>query len=584
MVEFDKKDAALYNAFQNLFPTDFGDVNVDEMAKKAQAKKEEDQAKEVIVARIEKMKAAEAAKEEEMRKYAPIEEETLNENTEEQLLENPVANIPHIDEIMTNDNVAPEKVDEAYNALLNTQLTDEQIQQINEHMEENPDAKAMKEIAEKIESGELSAEGELINASISVNPETGERQVVEVNPEFKPDNTNLEELVENPDIDHADIELSDEVIQKTAEDQFNELKPEEMFDLVALVKEYKEGKVTNNQAFERLPIFLKNQFNDEARKAGIPLNNLKTYKKAFVKSVMQDLIDTAEMQQASIDFDKQIAQIYQDYGNDVSLLYQSGIFEKIQTLRNTVEDMSKENEDGSKDEKIQSINDIIDSLFESIYFEKFASFVKTAKIKPIEWEKPQKVFRDFIVKYENSKFMISDINNIIPALQRYCGFEEKDAYEFGLLFCKYTRNMKASNLAEHSFMYYVIANIISLNTYGITDIDNSDNKFLAILVHNLTNLMKSRKDKSFEYIPEKIDEDYMSTIIVKASEKAKELEEEAERVEDEDVCTTECDSEDSTEESGEVTSESTVSEQDGSILSSNDSSDPIATETSSDVD
>lgn len=568
-VEVDNKDLAVYTAFSNLFPTDFGEVNIDELAKKAQDKKEEDQAKEIIAARIEKMQKN------------SIESEKINEEMKK---ESPINNIPHINEIMNSDNVEDEKIDEAYDALLTTCLTDEQIDQINNEAENDPDAKIMKEISKKIDSGELSNEGEIVNAAISINPETGERQIIETDVEFEPDNTSFDELIDNPDIDHTDIELSDDVIKKAAEDQFNELNPTEMLELINLVKEYKNGKISNGAAFEKLPLFLKNKFNEEAKKAGIPLNNIKSYKKAFVKGIMQDLINTAELDQASVDFDKQIAQIYQEYGNDVSLLYQSSIFEKIQTLKNTVDDISKDNEDGSKDEKIKNINDIIDGLFESIYFEKFSKFVKNAKIKPIEWEKPQKVFRDFILKYENSKFMISDINNILPALQKYCDFTEEEAYEFTILFCKYTRTMKSSNLADHSFMYYVIANIISLNTYGVPDIDNSDNKFLIILKHNLINLMKSRSDKSFDYIPEKIDDEYMSTIIVKASEKAKELEE-AERIEDEENdCTTSYNSEDSAEESGEVTSESTISTQDGSILSSDNIDIEVSSETSSDED
>ena len=65
--------------------------------------------------------------------------------------------------------------------------------------------------------------------------------------------------------------------------------------------------------------------------------------------------------------------------------------------------------------------------------------------------------------------------------------------------------------------------------------------------------MKSRYDKSLEYTAEKIDEEYMGTIIVKASEKAKELEEvslDEEEFEDDD--TNNCDPRESAEESCEV--------------------------------
>ena len=61
-----------------------------------------------------------------------------------------------------------------------------------------------------------------------------------------------------------------------------------------------------------------------------------------------------------------------------------------------------------------------------------------------------------------SKFIISDVTLILEPLKQFCGFTEDEAEDMAILFCKYCANMRPANLEEHTFMYYFIANIISL--------------------------------------------------------------------------------------------------------------------------
>ena len=462
-----------------------------------------------------------------------------------------------------------EEINDLINAALTEGLgdeplkeTDEEIDALIENIPEDPESKRMEEIKEKVESGELSSEGEYMTASVAVNTATGERQIVSTDAEFNPDNTSMDDLMENPDIDHSDVKLEDEALQKAAAAKFGNLSTKDLQIFLDAVKIYKEESEHHSliEFFNMLPDTLRNGFDENAIKLGVPLNNLNSYRKNFVKGLMEEFISDAEMEQATVDFDKQIAKIYQDYGNDVALLYQSNIFEKIKTTQTRIDDLKANNTDGANDEKIANFEKVVENLYESIYLEKFAPYAMSAKIKPFEMEKPQKLFRDFTAKYESSKFMISDIKNTIPVLINFCGYSEEEALELVILFCKYTKNMKPSNLADHTFMYYFISNIITLAGKAQMDVEGEEpDRFVTILKSNLIAIRMGRvevqkrraagQEVDIEYESKKIDQAYMDSIIIKAEEKAKEMEEEAEQFEEEFA-----DEEDSTDTTGSTES------------------------------
>lgn len=438
------------------------------------------------------------------------------------------------EEVITSPQVSQEELDKVSN---DQEISQEEINELNSFIEGRPDLMAVKsaiENGEHVEDGVIS--GESINASVSINNTTGERQIVAVDQEFKSDNTSFEELIEDPDIDNKDIDIDNDIVEKVSKDKFDNINPKDLSDLMTLINDYKEGKIKGLEAFNKLPEFLKISFNNAATQSGVPVNQINSYKKNFVKTVLDDILADAETEQATVDLNNQIAKIYKDYGNDVSLLYQSSIFEKIKTLQETIDDMKASNEEGL-DRKVDNIQDIIDSLFESIYLIRFSEFAIRAKIKPFEMEKPEKVYREFLYKYNNSKFMISNIADIVGPLQKYCGFTEEESKEFSILFCKYTRNMKPSSLSEHTFMYYVIANILSINALGGNIVEDETNpiknEFVDILTSNIKSIMEIRKAKSGDYKPKTISKEYMDSIIIKAGEKAKELDEESANLEDE---------------------------------------------------
>lgn len=426
------------------------------------------------------------------------------------------------------DPTAPTMFDELINA---AKASEEKI--VEQIKEEEPKMSEEDEAIMEQAKNTPAEDGEIKTVMVEVNPSTGER-IIMGNGEFKPDSTSFDEVLEADGESDAlsDTPIDDSTIANELKNKFEDISDKDIKEFVDIAQKYKAKKISAMEAFNELPKAIKDKINIEIFKAGIPASQANTYRRQTVKSFMEDLLTSAEIEQSSIDFDKQIASIYKEYGNDIGFLYQSSMYEKIKTLRQSITDMEKDNEDGSLTEKIEKIHCIIDSLYESFELNDFADFAIRKKIKQIYRDKVQKIYREFNSKYDDSKFIISDVSLILEPLKKYCGFTDNEAQDMSILFCKFCDNMKPSNLEDHAFMYYFIANIISLNINGIKD-ENDRDEFANILIHNLKKIMDLRKeyqssDKSSipAYEPRIISQEYMDSIIEKAAERTKQIEEE----------------------------------------------------------
>lgn len=115
------------------------------------------------------------------------------------------------------------------------------------------------------------------------------------------------------------------------------------------------------------------------------------------------------------------------------------------------------------------------------------------RIRKIDIEKLDKTIRRFNSKYENSKMVIRDISNAEEVLARHVHkmYSQTAIKAFVVLICKYCENMSPDNLAEHTFMYYLINNILSLDVPFTNEADimwndefiNNINRFLALIEH-----------------------------------------------------------------------------------------------------
>lgn len=143
-------------------------------------------------------------------------------------------------------------------------------------------------------------------------------------------------------------------------------------------------------------------------------------------------------------------------------------------------------------EKKALINAVVDGYKQAYSLEKMYSAYskggKQMRVRKIDVEKIYKLIREFETKYEKSTFTIRDINHAIDILPRHINarYNEQDVKALIAVFCKYTQNMTPSNVADHTFMYYFINNILSLDI-PVTDKDAIayNEKFIENINHML---------------------------------------------------------------------------------------------------
>ena len=137
-------------------------------------------------------------------------------------------------------------------------------------------------------------------------------------------------------------------------------------------------------------------------------------------------------------------------------------------------------------EKFEKMKNAIDNAYN---LKDFSEFCKKVKIKNYELEKPEKVFRDFNMKYINHKNTINDISYCPYILDRHLENED-DNTKICVAFCKYAKNMSPDNIEDHTFMYYFIRNIMTIDRVnpkgkGYDTMNDESKQFYDTFINNL---------------------------------------------------------------------------------------------------
>ena len=115
------------------------------------------------------------------------------------------------------------------------------------------------------------------------------------------------------------------------------------------------------------------------------------------------------------------------------------------------------------------------------------------RVKKIQIEKFNRSCGEFDFKYQRSQNVISTITPLIKKLDIVAAkhFDIDILKEFVVVFINYTKNMDVNNYKDHTFMYYFIYNINTVDYYDPEnpeqvahhqDIINNINKFLQAIV------------------------------------------------------------------------------------------------------
>lgn len=374
----------------------------------------------------------------------------------------------------------------------NTKLTDEQIKEIGDFLEENK-SEQVKEMEEVISNVEVNPDAPLEESDIYVGINSiGKPVEVQVDEEDidLEDYSNLFDDGKIPEVDFFSEEVKDELIVKAIKDLLNCTDADSNV-LLSIIKEYKvlpERDRKTYQVYNKLPDSVKAQINringnSKAYRNEIALN--------FLDSIIKEAVIDKEVDNVK-DLMNSVAKEL-DMSNTVEMYtkYQKGLMED--NLRSHAEKLRTEG-DTEKAEKL----DLISSAYHDSYtFESIKNGIINNggkyKIKPIEIEKYEtRVFDDFNRKYINSEF---NIPNILEALKIACNkmtdYDEYVILKFFIIFCKYCKNFTPDNIEQHTFMYYTLMNIITLNFEDI----NEDNEFTKEVKKSLSEVLDLIKER-----------------------------------------------------------------------------------------
>ena len=393
----------------------------------------------------------------------------------------------------------------------NNKLTEENIEAINKIMEENAesnqDIKLVQSLPSNnnVENSDSNEEGYMKKVNTIIDPNTGEHKIlggVEDDDEFETvDETTFEDLVAGIESGEIKVKVTDspvteEELKNNPSDMLDpnfQLSEEAIQTMLELVnRRMKKEEFNVYKAMPKEVQDMINKFMGQAGEAEIPrvtTNQSRALRNSLAEDLLDDYILKIGLNRAKEDLNSEIENIFKQGTKDIAEYSIGYTQERNKKYREYIDNL----DDEEKKAKLTETLDVIDSAYT---LEPLIEFAKTCKIKKYDIEQPKNYFRDFTNKYINSNYNIYDIKLALPVLERHIVDNEKynsaDVVAFIVCFCKYIRNFKVENVLEHSFMYYVIYNIIMIDA-------NTSEKTIdvsTIFVENVKKVIDNLKERN----------------------------------------------------------------------------------------
>ena len=390
-------------------------------------------------------------------------------------------------------------------------LTDEDVEAIlnkaDEKLQSSKDAQLSAEyFGESDETSEevtSEEEGEYKMMDTSINPNTGEVSIIGNADSDELDSETFEEMydrIANSDIDFgtSDPISKDETLEYLAENPDGgmlgltaedlNVSPENIQEVIKIANRRK--KKENFGIYQALPDELKEMIDKYVLEAGIsPLDKRsRALKNTIATDMIDEFINNIESERIKKDFNVEVESIfnkaYEEIGDSIAG-YTKTKLEKYREAAAKMTDL----------EKKEKMNTILDQIQEAHDLNTLKEYAKHCKIKKFDFEKPGKYFDRLKNKYKDTPYSIYDINLCAPILYRNINelyedkYTDKDIIGFLIAYCKQTSNMQPSNIVEHSYMYYVIYNIV-LADLTKSEKDESSKEFFNNVVEVIDNLKK----------------------------------------------------------------------------------------------
>ena len=395
-------------------------------------------------------------------------------------------------------------IDKEYDDLIKSAdniLTDEQVEQLNDALEENAKNNSDIQLIRSFASNQNidNEEGYNKKANIIIDPNTGENKIVSTEDTDTIDEDSFEKLVKdveegkvNVEIDNSPItrEELDETLSNVLDDKFNI--SDESIQVILELANRKMNKEEFN-VYKAFPDEIKEMIDKymgyDDTTPRLTNNEIRSLRNSIAESLLDEFIMNVSVQRARTDLNKEVEDLFKQGIKDITEYSVGYTKERNQAYREYVENM----EDEDKKKKLTEALDVIDSAYN---LDTLKEFAKTCKIKKYDIEQPKKYFRDFLAKYQNSNYNIYDIKLTLPILERKIVDNEKynsaDVIAFLVCFCKYIKNFDTSNILEHTYMYYVIYNIVIMDS----NTSESTKEVSDIFAENIREVIDNLKERN----------------------------------------------------------------------------------------
>lgn len=354
-------------------------------------------------------------------------------------------------------------------------LTDQQLDELADKLDKvaesdpvlsslknSPSAKGEQTYAVENHTDDMQTE----DVTVQVDPETGAHKILENVDDDIPDIDLSKYLdMKSYEADYIDLDsvtLSDSIIKEY------DLSEEDCKNLIALLKRV-QAKEEGINYYNELPAGVKKFVNAMAVAEGSPSS--RSIKNAIAKTYIDTIFREIGADVFQIDVERLINTEIKKSGVDFSTMYDEMILGKKEKL---YEAAAKVEEASPKNAAV--LRKIADACEESYMMTGFIEAIKNhaLKIRKIDIEKYDKVVKEFNYKYEKSSLNINLASDLVLCIPRHLAtasepispdkITSKTVVAFVVAFCKYCEKFSPENVAEHTFMYYFIKNILRLDS------------------------------------------------------------------------------------------------------------------------
>lgn len=385
------------------------------------------------------------------------------------------------------------RIDEVYDKVINmdptkdpeeNKLTDEEIDLIADEIEKISKDELMEEA--KKQAAESTEEDKAQVAVANIDPIYGSFNGID---EIDLDDTNIksfEELLDSKGVNLSDMDI-DKLIAKFAIATFfaidndkevmekNGITDEVTETVIALAEKYRSYQKIGKKFsyYNSMPAPIQKLivlYHGTTAMMGVGGNMTREARNFIASSLLQSVIDCNLGDFIADDLNRSIVKMGKELEHDVWSEPRKYFYEELPSLIVALE------EDG-KEENAKTGRRVLRSYEESWSHELLIEAIKgKLKIRPIDLEKFEKTCESFNDMYRDNTYAITDVSQAFAALCRSKSFNE-DAELYKKVICyfiAYTKkyHLDPNDIVSHTYMYYFIQNIITLDYYNPANEDD----------------------------------------------------------------------------------------------------------------